>query len=97
MVKVFGKQRGWQLTSMSNPNYAEDTLVYTNPSGHTAMTMRPDGNVYMPGPLTVGGLDVVDELKRIDYILQRIAPNYDELNKQFAAVEDLRKASNECR
>lgn len=85
------------MTSLPNPNYAEDLLVCTNPSGHTAMTMRPDGNVYMPGPLTVDGLDVVNELKRIGYILQRIAPNYDELNEQFAAVEDLRKASNECR
>jgi len=38
---------------------------------------------------------VADMLLRLEYILQRTVPDYDELVKQFNAIKDIERCSNE--
>ena len=38
---------------------------------------------------------VADMLMRLEYILQRTVPDYDELVKQFNAITDIERCSNE--
>lgn len=36
--------------------------------------------------------EVRDNIKQLDYILQRIVPNYDELVAQYRAIKDIEEA-----
>ena len=38
---------------------------------------------------------VGEMLQRLEYILQRAVPNYDELSKQFDAIKDIERSNNE--
>ena len=38
---------------------------------------------------------VSDMLQRLEYILQRAVPNYDELSEQFNAIRDIQRSNNE--
>jgi hypothetical protein len=54
-----------------------------------------------PAPLTIQEGDrtiVVSEmLQQLEYILQRTVPDYDELVKQFNAIKDIERCSNDIR
>jgi len=54
---------------------------------------------YDPRPLTIQEGDrtivVADMLMRLEYILQRTVPDYDELVKQFNAIKDIERCANE--
>ena len=69
-----------------------DSLVY-NTSGrypHGALA-RPQLTV-QEGDRTI----VVSEmLTRLEYILQRTVPNYDELVEQYNAIKDIERSNNE--
>lgn len=44
-------------------------------------------------PVRLTALDEVrDNIKQLDYILQRIVPNYDELVAQYRAIKDIEEA-----
>jgi hypothetical protein len=38
---------------------------------------------------------VGEMLQRLEYILQRAVPNYDELSEQFNAIRDIQRSNNE--
>ena len=40
---------------------------------------------------------VAEMLMRLEYILQRAVPNYDELVQQFNAVKDIERSNNDIR
>lgn len=40
---------------------------------------------------------VSDMLMRLEYILQRTVPNYDELVEQFNAIRDIERSNNDIR
>jgi hypothetical protein len=40
---------------------------------------------------------VSDMLMRLEYILQRAVPNYDELSEQFNAIRDIERSNNDIR
>ena len=52
-----------------------------------------------PSPLTIQEGDrsivVAEMLLRLEYILQRAVPNYDELVQQFNAIKDIERSNNE--
>ena len=40
---------------------------------------------------------VMAQVEKLDYILQRIAPNYDELVSQYNAIKDIERCNNDIR
>lgn len=42
-------------------------------------------------------IEVADMLLRLEYILQRTVPNYDELVNQFNAIKDIERSNNDIR
>lgn len=40
---------------------------------------------------------VADMLLRLEYVLQRTVPNYDELVEQFYAIKDIQRSNNDIR
>ena len=51
------------------------------------------GNGNNINPVRLTALDEVrDNIKQLDYILQRIVPNYDELVAQYRAIKDIEEA-----
>ena len=40
---------------------------------------------------------VMAQMEKLDYILQRIAPNYDELVSQYNAIKDIERSNNDIR
>jgi hypothetical protein len=40
---------------------------------------------------------VMAQMERLDYILQRAVPNYDELVNQFNAIKDIERSNNDIR
>ena len=66
-------------------------------------TYTTAGNRYppYPAPLIIQEGDrtiVVSEmLQRLEYILQRTVPNYDELVNQYNAIKDIERSNNDIR
>jgi hypothetical protein len=58
-----------------------------------------DSLVYKTAQLTIQEGDrsivVAEMLLRLEYILQRTVPDYDELVKQFNAIKDIERSNNE--
>lgn len=86
------KAEGTTITH--NLSSTGDSVVY-NTSGrypHSALA-RPQLTV-QEGDRTI----VVSEmLMRLEYILQRAVPNYDELSEQFNAIKDIERSNNDIR
>lgn len=86
MNSAQGMQNAAQQSALHNPYIVKD-------SKHSTLGR------YVPPPLeiregdrivNVGGL-----LLQLEYILQRTVPDYDELVKQFNAIKDIERCSNE--
>ena len=56
---------------------------------------------YDPRPLTIQegdrSIEVADMLLRLEYILQRTVPDYDEMVNQFNAIKDIERSNNDIR
>ena len=80
---------------------AEGTTITHNLSGDGGSVIYKASNRYpaYPAPLIIHEGDkviVVSEvLQRLEYILQRTVPDYDELVKQFNAIKDIERCANE--
>lgn len=62
-------------------------------SGGSAGNYVWSGNGNNINPVRLTALDEVrDNIKQLDYILQRIVPNYDELVAQYRAIKDIEEA-----
>ena len=69
---------------------AGDSLVYKASNRYTP----PSQVSFKEGDRTI----VVSEmLLRLEYILQRAVPNYDELVEQFNAIRDIQRSNNDIR
>jgi hypothetical protein len=57
----------------------------------------PRGRIMTPLVIQEGDRSIVvaEMLLRLEYILQRAVPNYDELVQQFNAVKDIERSNNE--
>ena len=67
-----------------------DASTYTVSVGAGGYGWAGSGNNINP---TWTALDEVrDNIKQLDYILQRIVPNYDELVAQYRAIKDIEEA-----
>ena len=97
MSKIKDKQMyGWtdpRGTFGSAPIKAEgesvsDSWTYKAAGRYTAMSplIVEEGN----RKIIVGEM-----LQRLEYILQRAVPNYDELSEQFNAIKDIERSNNE--
>lgn len=65
-----------------------DSVVYKMVNRYTP----PPQVSFKEGDRTI----VVSEmLMRLEYILQRAVPNYDELSEQFNAIKDIQRSNNE--
>ncbi len=68
-----------------------DSYTYKTAGRYTDGISRPQLS-FKEGDRTI----VVSEmLMRLEYILQRAVPNYDELSKQFDAIRDIQRSNNE--
>lgn len=63
--------------------------IYGLTSGRTRHPL-----VIQEGDRTIG---IAEMLLRLEYILQRTVPNYDELVQQFNAVKDIERSNNDIR
>lgn len=67
-----------------------DSYTYNTPKARSYTAMSP--LTVQEGDRTI----VVSEmLQRLEYILQRAVPNYDELSEQFNAIKDIERSNNE--
>ena len=67
-----------------------DSFVYNTNAKNRYTTMSP--LIIQEGDKKI----IVGEmLQRLEYILQRTVPNYDELSKQFDAIKDIERSNNE--
>ena len=71
-----------------------DSYVYNTGGGGSGNALaRPQLSI-QEGDRTI----VVSEmLLRLEYILQRTVPNYDELVEQFNAIRDIQRSNNDIR
>jgi hypothetical protein len=84
-IKAEGATIAHNLSSGSG-----SSLVYSTAKGRSYTTMSP--LVIQEGDKKI----IVGEmLQRLEYILQRAVPNYDELSKQFDAIKDIERSNNE--
>lgn len=88
----------------SAPIKAEGTTIPHNLSADTGSWVYTGNNRYAPmtaNQLTLQEGDraivVADMLLRLEYILQRTVPDYDELVKQFNAIKDIERSNNDIR
>jgi hypothetical protein len=66
------------------------SYIYTTAKARSYTTMSP--LIIQEGDKKI----IVGEmLQRLEYILQRTVPNYDELSKQFDAIKDIERSNNE--
>lgn len=84
------------------PIKEEGTTIAHNLSGGGGSVIYKATNRYAPmtsNQLTILEGDrtivVADMLLRLEYILQRTVPDYDELVNQFNAIRDIERCSNE--
>jgi hypothetical protein len=80
------------------PLKAEGTALSSSGDSYTYNTVgryAPTPQVsFKEGDRTI----VVSEmLMRLEYILQRAVPNYDELSEQFNAIRDIQRSNNDIR
>jgi hypothetical protein len=68
-----------------------DSVVYSMASRYTDALGRPQLSI-KEGDRTIV---VAEMLMRLEYILQRAVPNYDELSEQFNAIKDIERSNNE--
>lgn len=80
------------ITITNNLSSSGDSYIYnqTKARSYTAMS-----------PLIVQEGDrkiiVAEMLMRLEYILQRAVPNYDELVEQYNAIKDIERSNNDIR
>jgi hypothetical protein len=67
-----------------------DSLVYKTAGRYAPVTSNQ--LTIQEGDRTIV---VADMLMRLEYILQRTVPNYDELVNQFNAIKDIERSNNE--
>ena len=90
-----------RVTWVEAPLKGEGTTITHNLSSTGDSVVYKMANRYAPPPpqLSIQEGDrtiVVSEmLMRLEYILQRTVPNYDELSKQFDAIRDIQRSNNE--
>ena len=81
-----GMQNAAQQSALHNPYLFKD-------SKHSTLGR------YVPPPLEIREGDRIVNvgalLLQLEYILQRTVPDYDELVKQFNAIKDIERCSNE--
>jgi hypothetical protein len=69
-----------------------DSYVYTTAKARNYTAMSP--LIVQEGDRKI----IVGEmLQRLEYILQRTVPNYDELVNQFNAIKDIERSNNDIR
>ena len=80
-------------TIAHNLSSTGDSLVYRT-AGRYTDAISPRQLSVKEGDRTI----VVSEmLMRLEYILQRAVPNYDELSEQFNAIKDIERSNNDIR
>ena len=67
-----------------------DSFVYNTAKARSYTAMSP--LIIQEGDKTIV---VSDMLMRLEYILQRTVPNYDELVEQYNAIKDIERSNNE--
>jgi hypothetical protein len=86
MNSVQGMQNAAQQSALHNPYLIKDSKYSTL-------------GRYVPPPLEIREGDRIVNvgalLLQLEYILQRTVPDYDELVKQFNAIKDIERCSNE--
>lgn len=66
-----------------------DSYTYNTPKARSYTAMSP--LIVQEGDRKI----IVGEmLQRLEYILQRAVPNYDELSEQFNAIKDIERSNN---
>lgn len=70
-----------------------DSWTYKAAGRYTDALSRPQLS-FQEGDRTIV---VSDMLMRLEYILQRTVPNYDELVSQYNAIKDIERCSNDIR
>jgi hypothetical protein len=83
----------WDAPIKAEGDSVTDSYTYKMAGRYTDAISRPQLS-FKEGDRTV----VVSEmLMRLEYILQRAVPNYDELSKQFDAIRDIQRSNNDIR
>jgi len=78
------------MTIAHNLSSSGDSFVYNTAKGRNYTAMSP--LIVQEGDKKI----IVGEmLQRLEYILQRAVPNYDELSEQFNAIKDIERSNNE--
>ena len=85
------KAEGTTITH--NLSSSGDSVVYSMANRYTDAIARPQLSI-KEGDRTIV---VADMLMRLEYILQRAVPNYDELVEQFNAIKDIERSNNDIR
>jgi hypothetical protein len=82
----------------SAPIKAEGT---STTDSYTYNTAAMKNRYTMTAPLIVQEgdkkINVGEMLMRLEYVLQRAVPNYDELSEQFNAIRDIQRSNNDIR
>jgi hypothetical protein len=83
--------RGWLDASLkAEGDSVTDSYTYNTAKGRNYTAMSP--LIVQEGDKKI----IVGEmLQRLEYILQRAVPNYDELSEQFNAIKDIERSNNE--
>jgi len=72
---------------------------WTDPRVTDSYTYKAAGRYAAMSPLIIQEGDrsiiVGEMLQKLEYILQRTVPNYDELSEQFNAIKDIERSNNE--
>jgi hypothetical protein len=80
------------MTIAHNLSSSGDSFVYNMATGRNYTAMSP--LIVQEGDKKI----IVGEmLQRLEYILQRAVPNYDELSEQFNAIKDIQRSNNDIR
>lgn len=79
-------------TIAHNLSSSGDSYTYNTPKARSYTAMSP--LIVQEGDRKI----IVGEmLQRLEYILQRAVPNYDELSEQFNAIKDIERSNNDIR
>jgi hypothetical protein len=87
----------------SPPIKAEGTAITHNLSSGSGTVIYNTAGRYTPPSTQLSikegdrTIVVADMLLRLEYILQRTVPNYDELVEQFNAIRDIQRSNNDIR
>jgi hypothetical protein len=87
-------ERSWlDVPIKAEGSSVTDSYVYNTAGRYTGAITQPQLSI-QEGDRTI----VVSEmLMRLEYILQRAVPNYDELVEQFNAIRDIERSNNDIR